>query len=182
MSDGKSLNIQIMKLSIMFSRIYKTAGTLLAFLLISVIINGQDYNYSPPVQDKMSSLKRLVLGIDGTQNDHQNEMKILKNIDFETYVKREILIEKWMHDKNLWMHGTNDLNETTPIEDWMYKNGAWKLIDSDLGMLQKPEPDPKIELAEWMYAEEFIQENTNFSNTSHLERWMSDRSYWIVKK
>lgn len=171
-----------MNLSTMFSRIYKIAGLLLAFLLISVITHGQDYHFPTKVQDEMSSLKKLVLGIDNTQIKKKDAIKVLKYIDFETYVEREILIEKWMHDRNLWMHGTNDINEPTPIEDWMHKNGAWKLIDSDLGKLQKPEPEPRIELAEWMYADEFIQENTDFSNTSRLERWMSDRSYWIVKK
>ena len=171
-----------MNLVTMFSRIYKATGTLLVLLFISVITNGQDFNYPTGNQDEMSSLKKLVLGIDNTQINTKDQIKVLRNIDFETYVEREILIEKWMHDRNLWMHGTNSISEPTPIEDWMYKNGAWKLIDSDLGKLQKPESEPRIELAEWMYADEFIQDNTDLSHTCQLERWMTDRSYWIVKK
>ena len=171
-----------MNLHIMFSGIYKIAGTLLVFLFISVIANGQEYNYPAKVQDEMSSLKKLVLGIENPQIKKHKEIKVLKNIDFETYVEREILIEKWMHDRNLWMQGTNDLDEPTPIKDWMHKSGAWKRIDSDLGKLLDTEPEPKIELAEWMYAKNFIAQNTDYSNTSRLEKWMSDRSYWMVEK
>ena len=171
-----------MNLHIMFSRIYKIAGTLLVFLFMSVIATGQNYNHPQNIQNEMSSLKKLVLGINNPQTNMDNEIKVLRNIDFETYVEREILIEKWMHDKDLWMQGMNDLNEQTSIEDWMHKKGAWKLIDTDLGKLLEPEPDPRIELAEWMYSHEFIQENNDLGNTCRLERWMSDRSFWLVAK
>ena len=181
MSDGKSLNIQIMNVHIMFSRFYKIAAALLVFLFISVISFGQDYD-PPPTLDEMSSLKKLVLGIEDTQIDRNGKIKVLKNIDFETYVEREILIEKWMHDKDLWMHRANEMHESMPIEDWMHSRGAWNLIDSDLGRLQKPEPEPSIELAEWMYADEFVLGTSEFRNSSQLEAWMSDRSFWIVKK
>jgi hypothetical protein len=150
-------------------------------LLISVISFGQDYD-PPPTSDEMSSLKKLVLGIEDTQIDRNGTLKVLKNIDFETYVEREILIENWMHDKDLWMQRANDMHGSTPIEDWMHSKGAWNLIDSDLGRLQKPEPEPRIELAEWMYADEFILGTSEFRNSNRLEAWMSDRSSWIVKK
>ena len=171
-----------MNLQIIFSRIFKIAGTLLVFLLISVTVNGQDYNYPPKVQYEMSSLKRLVLGIDDLQTQKNNEIKVLKNIDFETYVEREILIERWMHDRNLWMQGTSDLSKPTPNKDWMHEIGTRKLIDSDLGKLLAPEQEPRIELAEWMYSKNFIPANTDHTNMYKLERWMSDRSFWLVKK
>lgn len=171
-----------MKLHIIFSGIYKIAGSLLAFLFMSVTANAQDYQSLSPVQNEMTSLKRLVLGINDTNNYRRHEVKVLKNIDFEMYVEREILIEKWMHDKDSWMHGRKDKNDTTPLEDWMYKNGAWKLIDSDLGILQKPEPEPEIQLAGWMYADGFIHNNNSASNSSRLETWMGDRSFWVMKK
>lgn len=165
----------------MFAPLNKIAVSLLAFLFLSVISNAQDYQYKLQDQNEMTSLKRLVLGINDTNHDRDSKVKVLKNIDFELYVEREILIEKWMHDRNSWMHSSEEADEPSQIEDWMHRKGAWKLIDSDLGLLQKPEQEPKIELADWMYAGEFLQRNSS-NNASQLEKWMSDRSYWAKKQ
>jgi len=181
MRDGKSYYIKIMKKQIMFSGLTKIAVSLFAFLFLSVISNAQDYQYKPQDRNEMTSLKRLVLGINNTNHDKISKVKVLKNIDFELYVEREILIEKWMHDRNYWMHNSKEADEPSQVEDRMHRNGAWKLIDSDLGLLQKPEQEPKIELTDWMYAGEFLQRNSS-NITSQLGKWMSDRSYWAKKK
>jgi hypothetical protein len=155
-------------------------GLLIVFLFIDVQAGAQDFQ-ALPVRSEMTSLKKLVLGIDDTVSPCRLERKTLKSVDFEMYVEREILIERWMHDRDFWLRKAKETNSVPPCENAMHKDGAWLLLDSDLGILLEPEAEPVIELASWMYAKEFIQHVTS-DQSDRLEPWMMDRSYWAMKK
>ncbi len=163
-----------------FNRIYRMVGLLPAFLVLTVTAGAQDFDV---LQDRseMTSLKKLVLGIENTESNLYFEQKRLDEIDFEMYVEREILIERWMHDRDLWIHKEKESNTVSPVEDSMQRDGVWELLESDLGILQKPEKEPEIELATWMFAEDFIQQ-VIAEPSCRLEEWMMDLSYWSMKK
>jgi hypothetical protein len=163
-----------------FNRVYRIAGLLLAFLFLSVIAGAQELD-ALTGRSEMTSLKKLVLGIDDTVSNCHLERKTLENIDFEMYVEREILIERWMHDRDFWIHRTKETNGAPQHNETLHRDGAWELLDSDLGVLLKPEAEPEIKLASWMYADEFIQHVTS-GPSNRLEQWMMDRSYWAMKK
>ena len=163
-----------------YKGIYRIAGLLFAFLFINVIAGAQDWNRQP-VRSEMTSLKKLVLGLDNGENNCHLERKCLEKIDFEMYVEREILIERWMHDRDLWIDRAKETKDKPYREEKAYNDGFRELLESDLGLLEKPEEEPEIELASWMYAEEFIR-NVSNEPSSQLETWMMDRSYWAMKK
>ena len=169
-----------MNIHTIFKRVYRIAGLLLAVLFLPVTLGAQDVEGLPD-RLEMTSLKKLVLGLDDARSNGRYERKTLKKIDFEMYVEREILIERWMHDRDFWIHRTKETNSVPPYEETIHRDGVRKLLESDLGILQKPEPEPEIELASWMYAKEFIQHVTT-DPSIRLEQWMMDRSYWAMKK
>ena len=160
-------------------RLLKIAGFCLAVFFISVTLYAQKSYDNMQNQEEMTSLKKLVLGISDTNKANLESRKALKYIDFEEYVEREIYLMKWMHTKEYWMHEKANMNENVVLESWMYDKKAWKIIDSDLGKNIKEEPEIKV--AEWMYEEEFLRHNNDQGNTSRLEEWMIDPSYWTMK-
>ena len=163
-----------------FNRTLGTVGLLLALLILTVTAGAQDLDVLPG-RSEMTSLKKLVLGIENTESNSCFELKILDKIDFEMYVEREILIERWMHDRNLWIHKEKETKSVSPVEDSMHRDGVSELLESDLGILQKPEKEPEIKLASWMYAEDFIN-HFDTEPSCRLENWMMDLSYWSMKK
>jgi len=169
-----------MKILTSFNRVYRLSGLLFAFLFLPVTLGAQDFDVLPG-SSEMTSLKKLVLGIDNTGSNCHLERKTLEKIDFEMYVEREILIERWMHDRDFWIHKTKKTNSVPPREETMHRDDLRELLESDLGILEKPEKEPEIELASWMYAADFIQHVTT-EPSSRLEQWMMDRSYWAMKK
>jgi len=169
-----------MKILTSFNRVYRLSGLLFAFLFLPVTLGAQDFDVLPG-SSEMTSLKKLVLGIDNTGSNCHLERKTLEKIDFEMYVEREILIERWMHDRDFWIHKTKKTNIVPPREETMHRDDLRELLESDLGILEKPEKEPEIELASWMYAADFIQHVTT-EPSSRLEQWMMDRSYWAMKK
>lgn len=163
-----------------YKGVFRIAGLLFAFLFFTVIAGAQDWN-TRTGRSEMTSLKKLVLGLDNGENNCHLERKCLEKIDFEMYVEREILIERWMHDRDFWIHKARETKDKPAQEEKRYRDGVWELLESDLGLMEKPEEDPEIELASWMYAKEFIQ-NVSSESSSQLETWMMDRSYWAMKK
>ncbi len=169
-----------MNIHTIFKRVYRIAGLLLAVLFLPVTLGAQDVEGLPD-RLEMTSLKKLVLGLDDARSNGRYERKTLKKIDFEMYVEREILIERWMHDRDLWIQKARETNSVSSREETTHRDGVQELLESDLGIFVKTEKEPEIKLASWMYAKEFIQHVTT-EPSSRLEQWMMDRSYWAMKR
>lgn len=161
-------------------RTFRIAGLFIAFLLLTVIAGAQGMN-TQQGRSEMTSLKKLVLGIDDADSDCPLERKCLEKIDFEMYVEREILIERWMHDRDLWMHHSKEKKSVPSRNTTINKESVWELLESDLGAIEMPEEEPEIKLASWMYSEEFFPQFKS-EPSSQLEQWMMDPSYWAMKK
>ncbi len=169
-----------MNVRTIFKRANRMVGLLLALLVLPVTVVAQDFDILPG-RSEMTSLKKLVLGIGDSKSTIYTERKTLDKVDFEMYVEREILIERWMHDRDLWIQKGKETHGVSPAKEKIQREGIRELLESDLGILQKPEKEPEIELASWMYAEDFIK-HVETESSYRLEQWMMDLSYWSIKK
>lgn len=170
-----------MKTQYIYRGMRRWTGLILTVLFFSVHSMAQGLNSSASDHNEMTPLEKLVRGLPVSECTADTSPKFIKNMDFEKYVMREILLEKWMHNKEYWNSGKQEKPERVVLEDWMYHADAWKLIKYSFEKFDRQEEDPAIELAEWMYADEFIQDFDDTVDMCKLERWMTDRSYWVMK-